>query len=494
VESPFFIGGSYQSQAVTADQERTVNWYTEKMESPGGTSRAMLYPTPGVEQIGAASTGPGRAHFYMDGREFAVIGTTFYEIDEAGSLTSRGTVELDANPATICSNGAGGDQLFVTSGGNGYCYDLTANTITQITALNGKATQGDHLDGYFLALDANTATFYISNLLNGLSWSVGTDFAQRSIAPDRWLAMKVLGRYIWLFGEQTSEIWYNTGNTFPFEVHPSGLIPYGIVAPFSAAIADKQIMWLSTTRTGGTRVASAAGFSPEIVSDYALTHALESYAGTLSNSIGDSYQERGHRFYLITFPTQEATWAFDGETRQWAERGTWTPSENRYMAQRARWHAFAFGQHRVLDSVTGSVYRQGIDVTTDVDGLLIRRMRRSPALMVENQRVYYAAFAVDMEPGLGLQSGQGSDPQVMLRLSNDGGKTWGSEHLKSAGKQGAYQRKVKWNRLGHGFRRVFEISVTDPIPWRITNAYVWLGQQPEGMSPNRGQAQQGGAE
>ena len=63
-------------------------------------------------------------------------------------------------------------------------------------------------------------------------------------------------------------------------------------------------------------------------------------------------------------------------------------------------------------------------------------------------------------------------PQVMLRLSNDGGRTWLSEEMRGSGKVGEYGTRVGWNRLGAARRRVFEVVCTDSIPWRLTGAYL----------------------
>ena len=459
------------------------------MESLGATSRSVLYPTPGVTELSAAASGPGRAHFFQDNREFAVIGTTFYEISQFGVLTSRGTVAIGSNPATISSNGDGGGQLFITSGDNGYSYDLTTNTLSQVAALNGKATMGDHLDGYFLALDAATSKLYISALLDGTSWTTGTDFAQRSIAPDPWVSMKVNARYIWLLGEQTLEVWYNTGATFPFAPHPSGLVPYGIAAPFSAVTLNGVLTWLGADRGGDAYVLRAAGFTPEVVSDYPLQRILNGYS-KIDDAVADAYSDEGQTFYLLTFPNENVTWSLSVQSGKWSERATWISEENKYTAWRPRWHAMAFGEHRMLDSETGSVYRMTNSLTSDVGGRVIRRMRRAPTLSAENARVFYSAFEVDLEPGLGTATGQGSDPQVMLRISNDGGKTWGAELLRSAGKMGEYTKRVIWHRLGAGRRRVFEVSVSDPIPWRLTAAYLTFGQSPNGR-PSPRQAQSG---
>lgn len=476
---PGFVYGSNRAQALTADQEDTINLYVEASQSQGATTEASLYPIPGVQEIGDATVGSGRAHFFMDGREFAVIGTTFYEISSTGSLTSRGTVAIDDNPATISSNGDAGQELFITSGGNGYLFDLITNTLTQIAALNGIATQGGMLDGYFLALDASSSTMYFSDLLDGGTWDP-TNFIQRSSAPDPWLALKVSGPYIYLFGEQTSEMWFDAGTSpIPFQLHPSGRLGYGIDAPFSATVLGNAVYWIGGTREGRSNVLRASGFQPEVISTYALQNTISDYT-TVSDALGDSYSDRGHNFYLLTFPTAEITWAWDSETGQWAKRGTWIAEESKFVAWRPRWHAFGFGQHRMLDGDTAKVYEMDSNFPLDVDDRPIRRVRRAPALQNGLERVFYSEFELDLEPGLGTTTGQGEDPQVMLRCSNDGGKTWGPERWRSAGKKGRYSARVDWHRLGAARRRVFEVTMSDPIKWRVTGAYLKFAQSPTG--------------
>lgn len=483
-----FVGPSYESQAYTADAEDTVNLYTERMESPGATTRWCLYPTPGVTQIGSAGNGVGRAHEVAAGREFAVKGITLYEIDSNGGETARGTVAIGADPATISYNGDGGDQLFVTSGGNGYIFNMTTLAFTQVAALNGKASMGAHLDGYFLALDANTSTLYISNLLAGLTWSTGTDFAQRSQASDPWIALRVNGKYVWLFGTETSEVWYDTGGSFPFAPYPSGLVPYGIAAAYSTAQVGAALVWLGASASGGYYVLQANGFTAEVISTIPHQLAMSRYS-VVSDAIADSYNEIGHTFYVLTFPTADVTWAWDAATGHWARRGTWMQSTGTFVAWRPGFHAWAFGEHRMLDHKTTSVYRLSSAITTDVDSTDIRRVRRAPCLEGEDQRIFYSSFQLDLESGLGIEIGSYSSviptnnnqtsSQIMLRMSNDGGKNWGAELWKPMGKLGAYGFRAIWHRLGCGRRRVFEVAFSSPVQWRITGAYLALGQQPQ---------------
>ena len=508
-----FIGGSYESQAVTADQERLVNWYMEALESPGATRSSALYPTPGVTQLATDSGGYGRCHYVMScngsaycaasqskperlpanithGREFLVIGNTLFEANLAGTLrewtsSSPGpgnafdgstNPSTSTVPATIHSGFASGN-VFLTANEKGYYFNALGATVFRVSALDGKATMGGFLDGYFLALDARESTLYISNLDDPTTWDTGTDFAQRSLASDSWIAMKVFGRYIWLFGELTSEIWQDTGERFPFAPIPTALINYGIAAQWSAQIVDNQIVWLARNDAGRICVARSTGQNVDIISTPAVELAISGYSD-YSDARSDSYADLGHNFYVLSFEGSKATWVWDSKTNQWHERGTWEKASASFTSWRPSHHAFAFGEHRMLDRSTGNLYRMNSDIMTDAGGGVIRRVRRAPALQSENRRVFYSNLELDLEPGLGLSTGQGEDPQVMLRLSNDGGKTWGAEMMRSAGKIGEYETRVRWNRLGSARRRVFEVSVSDPTPWRLTGAYLTVnGEQ-----------------
>jgi hypothetical protein len=518
MEFPQFIGGSYKSQAVTADQERTVNWYSEHLESPGATAQRALYPTPGVTQLATADTGYARGHYILpcrgpsitcgasvtrperlppklsDGREFLVIGNTLYEANSDGDLfewTSvsagpdnafEGSVNPSSSrePVTIQGGLDANGRVLITANKHAYYFSAMTVQVLKIDALDSKASMGGFLDGYWLALDAESSTLYISNLDDVTTWDTGTDFAQRNLAPDPWRAMKVYGRYIWLFGELTTELWVDTGDRFPFAPIPNALINYGIAAPWSAQIVDNSLIWLARNDDGRICVVRSTGVNVETISTHAVELAISGYSD-YSTAVSDSYADLGHSFYLIHFDESNASWAWDSKTGEWHERGTWNPETNSFTSWRPRHHAFAFGEHRILDSGVGQgygaasptgLYRMSSDLHSDIDGAEIRRVRRAPAIMAENKRVFYSLFELDLEPGLGLTSGQGEDPQVMLRLSNDGGKTWGPEMMRSAGKIGEYERRVRWNRMGSGRRRVFEVSVSDPIPWRLTGAYL----------------------
>jgi hypothetical protein len=465
---PSFVGPSYRSQSKIADDERCVNWYPEKIEAPNGKADWVLYPTPGFELYATAGSGPIRGFYTLNGRTFVVSGSSLYEIASDGSVTLRGTGlnDLDGTPVTICGNGDGGGQLFITSGSKGYIYNLTTNVLA--FEIDG-ATQGGFIDGFFLALDPQTSTLKISELEDGSTWDP-LQIAQRNAGADRWAGMIVSHKEIWLFGSQTTEVWYNAGaSPFPFQPNPSVFINHGILAPYSAAILDNAPIWLGQSTDGGGIVYRANGYTPQRVSTHALEYALSTY-DTLLDAQAWTYQEQGHSFYVLTFPDAGVTWVYDVSTGAWHERGAWTGTE--FTTLPVFGHTYAYGLHLTGDSTTGAVYRMGVDLSSDGGGRTLRRLRRAPHLSKENTLIAFDKLQLDLEVGLGLATGQGEDPQIMLRWSNDGGQTWGNEHWVSGGLQGAYRARAIWRRLGAARDRVFEVSVTDPIPWRIIDAWI----------------------
>ena len=105
---------------------------------------------------------------------------------------------------------------------------------------------------------------------------------------------------------------------------------------------------------------------------------------------------------------------------------------------------------------------------------VIRRLRRSPHIADEQIRIRHEAFQLDIEAGMGLTTGQGSDPQLMLRWSDDGGHTWSNEYWVSAGPKGQYRRRARWTRLGQAQDRVYEVVIADPVKVAWLDAFLTL--------------------
>lgn len=473
---PGFLGGAYAGANPVSANETLINWFLSAVEAPGALTPAEYLPTPGARTFSTASVAGGRAAWAGDGRCFVVHGNTLSELNAAGTATGRGTVVTDTNPATIASNGDAGNQLLITSGGNAYCYDLTANTLTLV--LTGGVLQGGVVDGYGVVLITTPGgvQFQISALFDLSTWDP-TMFAQRSIQPDLWQAMLVdpYG-YITLYGSKTSESWSNTGAaSFPFAPDRSGLIEEGTAAPFSVKQAGKHKVWLSTNGNGGYQVMAAQGFTPRRISTHAIERAIAGYA-TIADAVADTYEAEGHAFYLLTFPSAGVTWAYDFSTATWHRRGTFQTGAYTYW--RPRFFCFAFGKLLAVDADSAVVYEITDAVATDVESLAIVRERTFSAGGRENQIVFYDRLEVLCQSGVGLVTGAAQDmePHLMLSVSNDYGRTFDIERTASVGAVGDYGRRCAWWGLGSGRGRYYRIRASAAVPWRLTAAYQKVRQ------------------
>jgi hypothetical protein len=469
---PAFCDGSFRVQSPVTSQTQLINWYTEIAEREGTVSQKTLLPTPGVEAFVTVTTATGGRAMYDTGsaRTFGVVGSAFVEVHTGGTYTLRGTLAVDANPATIISNGDSGDQLFITSGDKGYNYTLSTNTLT--TVLSSGATQGGMLYGYFVAFDKTNSQIFISDLFDGTVWDP-TQFAENSISADSWQAMQVTAfGQICLVGSKTGQFWFNSGAfPFPFAPDPSALFQVGIAGAFSIKEVAGGVAWLATSTQGGYSVVLASGYSPAPISDKALEFELSQYTD-LSDAIGDAYEEQGHTFYTLTLPDANVSWTYDFSTKQWHRRGTWITADNAYTYWRPVFHCFSFGKHLMADRESGVIYWMSNDFGSDVEDLEIRRLRRAPAINNNHLRLRFSRLELLVQAGLG--NAEDENPQIMLRQSSDFGQTWGNETQTSLGRVGEFSQPVIFWRIGQARGKVFEVTTTARTPVRITDAYLHI--------------------
>jgi hypothetical protein len=463
-----FLGPTNQSKSFMADDERTVNMFAEPTESPSAPAPWVLLPTPGLTQLVSVAQAPIRANFSENGRNFFIAGFAFYEYTTAGVTTLRGVVAADANPATICSNGFAGDQLFITSGDVGYCYDLTTNTLT--VELPSGATMGAFLDGFFLCLDAATSTLQVSDLFDGTAWNP-TQIAQRTAGGDYWQAMYVCNRLIYLLGTETSEVWWNAG-TFPFPFAPiqEAFSQHGIAAPFSGAV-DTTLTFLGRNKQGRGIVYRMDGYRPNRVSTHALEHEIQAYP-VIADAVAGITQQGGHAVYILTFPDADKTKCFDLNTTLWNERMYWDTTNAVEKAYRLMWFTSLPSINVGGDRLTGTLYIIDPDVYTDVGGAAIRRIRQAPRLSMNQARFTVNQLQIVMDVGVSLVLGQGSNAQVMLAVSKDKGKSYGQEQWTSLGEIGEFDTRVTFGPQGQCDNFIPRVMFSDPVPFRLVDCLV----------------------
>lgn len=457
-----FIGPAYSALSRQAAGDRCVNLYLEQVEVASEKTNKVLYGTPGTVTFATLPQSPIKAMFAQNGRVFAIGGNFLYEIHANGSSEELGFLGIAPGETVhIASTGrqmliAGGDRRWVFEGGN----------IMQVNASIGRLCGAVMLDNYFIVAESETRRFSISELDNALAWD-DIDVGVKEGAGDNIVTIFADHRELWIFGSRTAEVWYNSGDAdFPFTRIQGAFLEAGCAAARSVSRFDNSIAWLGADERGQGIVWRANGYTPMRISTHAMEAELAAYA-RIDDAIAYSYQDKGHTFYVLTFPTADKTWVFDAAVGAWHER-EWFDSVNGVPhAIRGRVYCFGHGKHLVGDWENGKIYSLG---GNSDDGGPIRRIRRAPHLSTEQKIVRHGRLQLDIETGEGVA--QDADPVAVLRTSNDGGTTWSNTLERKLGKTGQYGRRVFWNRLGSSRDRVYEVTITDSIPVSIVNAYI----------------------
>jgi hypothetical protein len=397
-----------------------------------------------------------------------------------------------ANNASTSSDGAGtGLTLTLTFGtGTGSTGNYVINnsqTVTsrtmyalnfsELPATDGAFTGGssvDVVDNYFIYNNPHTQQYASSDLLSPITY--GLAFASKFTGPDDLVSLIVDHGQIYLLGEKTSEVWADIGTfPFPFQRIPGASSQHGIAAEFSMARFGNSFAYVSRNDRGQAVIVQMNGYFPQRISTHAVENTLVNQ--NISDAIAYTYQLEGHECYVVTFPSLDLTWVYDGSTQMW-HKWLWCDNQNNYKRHRSNCAALFQGSVLVGDWENGQIYRLDPNNYTD-NGQHIRRMRRCPHLVTDFQRQYFEELQIQFQPGVGLQGIEtfplgdndiGLNPQAMLRWSNDGGSTWSNEHWAGIGKVGKYQNRIIWRRLGWARDRIYEVVVTDPVKAVIVSA------------------------
>lgn len=464
------ITGTAYEIVLQNNAQQLVNWYLESdpTQSVADKFVFILRPTPGLGLFSTLGTDAVvRGLLEHKNILYAVGDDNFYSVDSSGIETSLGTLSTASGLVKLA---ASNDQIMIVDGTKGYIYNVTAATFHEVTdgEFPANITDVTYQDGYFIVISDTDHKFYISEINEGLSWD-GLDFASATADADNLVACMSDHRELWLFGEKTTEVWFNSGNaTFPFERRPGVLLHKGCAARDSVVRIDNTIYWLARDEVGQAIVVKASGYTPQAITSRAVSQAIEGYT-TVSDAQAYAYREGMHEFYVLTFPTEKVTWVYDASTQLWHERQS---LENNVDVQhRSNCYSFAYGKHMVGDYNSGKIYELNSALYAE-DGVRIRRKRRTQHLHSNNRLLSIYNLVIEFEPGVGLDSGQGSDPQIMLRVSKDGGHTWGNEMWRTLGKAGVYNRRVKWDFLGIARTWTFELVMTDPVNISILGGYA----------------------
>jgi len=449
----FGIGQKGKSPFVTAQSH--LNLFAEQTVD-GDKTQIAFYGVPGDTLFTLFGDTPIRGWIAIGDKLFVVHRGTLYEVDNAGTRTSRGTLNTTTGKVSMQTDGT---VILIVDGTNGYTFTLASNTFAVIS--DGDFPNGantcDWLDGQFIVDSGDGEdSFYWSP--DGINWDA-LDFATAESSPDGIVRVLVDHGQLLLFGTSTIEPWGSIGNSdTPFAAVKGAIAQFGLASRWSLVQFNDSVAFLAQNKMGQVQVMMMDGNVPRPISTPEIDSLINGYA-TVSDATAMAYMDRGHPIYIINFPSAGKSWMFDGKS------GMWSPRESGLNG--ARYHGELsvnyLNKIRIADYSTGSISNLDATVYTE-NGTAIAREIVTRHLYQGNDRVTVDELYVDMEVGVGTASGAGSDPQVVLQYSKNNGKTWSAELWKTLGAIGNYTTRVIWRRLGQSRDWLFKLRVTDSVP------------------------------
>lgn len=470
---PFFGEGVYSGTAVVTRQRR-LNCYYE-VRADGDKSKVVVLGTPGMSlwaTIGSLLNSPMRGMLGTPSAMYVVAYDQFLELNSSGGTVASGTISTVSGNVSMAFNPT---QVLIVTGAKGYIYTTASDTLAEITDAEfiDTATTCCFLNSFFIVNNPGTGEFYVSDSGNGTSWSA-LAFATASQYSDLLLAVDTLMGMLVTFSEYHMEFWQNVGaSPEPFQYIANSANEYGLAAVWSRTHVDNGINFLCQTREGGIQVARVQGYQVGIISTSDIDDILQSFT-TVSDAVGLTYQVGDHKFYQLTFPTENRSFLYDQTTGIWSEAQTGLTGD---YAQRhiGQFSVVARGQTYISDYNSAKVYTPEPSVYTD-NGETIPREIITLHASNEFNPFRVASIYLDMDTGVGLTTGQGSDPQMMMDVSKDNGRTWKvRERWASIGAVGEYTTRVIWRRVIRGRDVVVRFRMTDPVKFVITAGAAIIG-------------------
>lgn len=472
-------GPAYRHAALKVNNQRCVNLFT-MTAGPDGRGKTPLLPTAGLELlIDLGDDYPIRSLYTAGGFVYAVGANTVFKLTvdnnaETATSATIGTLSSSEGPVSVASNPT---QIIWTDETEGRLYTPGIPAFAAISDADFIDTSGQvvFIDSYFITNELDSGRIHFSSQNDGTGWDA-SEVATAESNTDDIVGLGVAKGELWVFGKESTEIWYNAANASgaPFSPRAGLEMRVGCGAKQSIVLMNDTLIWLDNR---GFIVQSSvssfirntnSGYDIVPITDEAITTEILGYSRR-DDAIGMSYNYRGHLMYQITFPTAQKTWVYDSMTKSWHERSYYNSETEEQEYHLGQFYAQFEQLHLMAGIRDGKIYLVKPTYYDD-NGVAIRRIRTTAP---QYDKDGFRSASVDMlEVGIDIGDSTVSDPRIGLRYSHDGGRTWSDQMDRSMGAVGEYDKRVTWNRLGSGREWVFEFTIVEPMPFTIIDAAV----------------------
>jgi hypothetical protein len=447
--------------------KRTVGEFPETVQrnmiaeaAPSATDKQLvLIGRPGTEVLAELGNGPCRglqqkAGVFSGAALFLSAQELFLVSPSGGGGPVAGTVE-GADRVRIASNAiAGISEARIATGSAIYFTDGVTVAAEDFPDGAG-VTDVDYLKSFCFALRADTGQVYARGP-GETEWDA-INFTTAEAEPDPGVAIRALGDYLFVHGSETTEVFQLTGDANPAAAPVTGLrADVGCRSRDTVVRFDNSLVWVTNKCT-----VVRAETVPTVISDEGLSEEIR--RNSAAGLRAWAFSADGHEYYVLTIG-EAATYVYDAANKLWGRFDS-----KGFDFWRAHLGTDASGGALAGDTESGTVWRVAPDRQSDGDDEIVRVA--AAFVPIPAGKAVCANFSVACAVGVAPLSGDGADPQIGMRYSDDQGKTWSSWRWRSLGVTGAYDQVVRWRNLGQMKPpgRMFQVRASDPVPVRFSD-------------------------
>lgn len=426
----------------------------------------VWFQRSGLKADFSVGTGPIRGIMLTTvgfiGPAFVVSGTQLYR-----GATLVGSVPSPLFPDLPVRMAQSSTQFVVVAEHVAYCDNAGVyGPITDPDLPSGAVLDAVILGGRFI-YPCLGGKFYWSVIGDATSID-GLDFASAESDPDALKGAIVVNDSLYFLGEKTIERWVLSSDPdAPYQRITSGGYARGCASIYATVAIDNSFMWI-----GENRIVYRAGNVPVRISTETIEEKL--LRADMDTVRAFKVFQGAHELYILNMGDQ-GTEVYDAYTKRWSSWESYERSLFRGRCAEAYENLFFGGlngaKYWVGDDETGQVWVMDPDQYFDGTDTAITRIVSGLLKLPAGAQALKSVMLLNVR-GVGNATDPGLDPQVEMRLSRDGGRTWGEWAARSLGKIGEYSKKAIWRALGQVRSPGIgvEFRCTDPVKFVVEGA------------------------
>lgn len=458
--------GSYETTSPTQSIRRVINWIPVTAQSDALNARNLLQPS-GISQFANTGLGPCRGAHVMAEVKYFVQGTSLISFNSTNTLINHGTIP-GSSKVQMADNGS--KLVIVVPGAEGYSFNAENSTLTQITDTDYQLSDSvQFFRGFFVFTATDGKQLFVSNLNQPLVFDA-LDFGSAEGDPDRIVTQIVDHDELSIIGSQTTEVFRNIGGAdFPLQIIQGAYTEKGAHSKYGVIKFDNTYLFIGGGENELTSIWRQTSSSQAVkISDDAIDSQIQKYTkDEIAQAFTMSFSKKGQLFAIFTFNSTRIpskTLVYNGTASALSGSSVW--SEFQTGLNDASWRVNsvikADGKLYVGDAIDGRIGIIDDSVFTEYGDTVMRQAAFQP--FSQNGTTLFAGeLEATFQSGVGLNNGQGSNPQVIYDFTDDG-HTWSNEFRRSIGAIGEYGHETVWNRQGRfPSSRTIRLTITEPV-------------------------------